>query len=240
MNPLSLLNHPFDAQTSLSKLILTHYDLLMVITRFGIPLGFGDKNVNEVCQANGVDTKTLLAVVNMLTTQSDTVPDELLSEISAESLIAYLQRSHHYFLDYKLPDLRGELFEAIEGGSQEVAALIRRFYDAYVEEVHKHMGYEDEVLFPYVQRLLKGHKDTDYSIDEFESRHDHIEMKITDLKNILIKYYQSMGDYALTNVLHELFTTESDLMWHNHIEDYLFVPLIKQMEETLQSNSPHA
>ena len=65
-------------------------------------------------------------------------------------------------------------------------------------------------------------------------------MKITDLKNILIKYYQSMGDYALTNVLHELFTTESDLMWHNHIEDCLFVPLIKRIEETLQARNGHA
>ena len=221
MNPPTLLNHPFDAQTSLSKLILTHYDLLMVITRFGIPLGFGDKSVDEVCQANGVDTNTLLAVVNMLTTQSDTIPEELLQEISAESLIAYLQRSHHYFLDYKLPDLRGHLFTA-------------------VEEVHKHMGYEDEVLFPYVHRLLKGERDKKYSIDEFESRHDHIEMKITDLKNILIKYYQSMGDYALTNVLHELLTTESDLMWHNHIEDCLFVPLIKRIEETLHARNEHA
>lgn len=240
MNPPTLLNHPFDAQTSLSKLILKHYDLLMVITRFGIPLGFGDKSVGEVCQANGVDTNTLLAVVNMLTTQSDTIPGELLHEISAESLIAYLQRSHHYFLDYKLPDLRGNLFTAVEEGSPEVAALIHRFYDAYVGEVHKHMGYEDEVLFPYVHRLLKGDRDKNYSIDEFESRHDHIEMKITDLKNILIKYYQSMGDYALTNVLHELFTTESDLMWHNHIEDCLFVPLIKQIEDTLQASNRHA
>ena len=49
-----------------------------------------------------------------------------------------------------------------------------------------------------------------------------------------------MGDYALTNVLHELFTTESDLMWHNHIEDCLFVPLIKQIEERLQASNRHA
>ena len=49
-----------------------------------------------------------------------------------------------------------------------------------------------------------------------------------------------MGDYALTNVLHELFTTESDLMWHNHIEDCLFVPIIKQIEETLQASNRHA
>ena len=237
MNSLAQQTHPFNGQTSLSKLILTHYDLLMVITRFGIPLGFGDKCVDEVCQANGVDTNTLLAVVNMLATKSDTVSDDLLRGISAESLIAYLQRSHHYFLDYKLPSLREELFAAIEDGPKEVTTLIKRFYDAYVGEVHKHMGYEDEMLFPYVHRLLKGQRDPGYSIDEFESRHDHIETKITDLKNILIKYYQSMGDYALTNVIHELFTTESALMWHNHIEDCLFVPLIKQKEETLSGNN---
>lgn len=219
----------------MSKVLLTHYDLLMVMTRFGVPLGFGERTVREVCVEHGVHTDTLLAVVNMITTQSEGIEPDLLHKLSAEALIDYLQRSHHYSLDYKLPDLREDLMRAIQDGPKEVVAMITRFYDAYVAEVHKHMGYEDTTLFPYVRRLLDGDKDPHYSIEEFERRHDHIETKISDLKNILIKYYPSNADYNLTTVLHELFTSESDLMWHNNIEDHLFVPLIRWTESQVVS-----
>ena len=40
--------------------------ILFVMSRFGIPLGFGDKTVEEVCAAQEVDTATFLAVANFV------------------------------------------------------------------------------------------------------------------------------------------------------------------------------
>ena len=40
--------------------------LLMVMSRFGMSLGFGDKTVQEVCSTQHVDCNTFLAVANFI------------------------------------------------------------------------------------------------------------------------------------------------------------------------------
>ena len=42
----------------MSDIICDNYRLLQVISRFDIPLGFGDASVEEVCQTNQVDCHT--------------------------------------------------------------------------------------------------------------------------------------------------------------------------------------
>lgn len=223
----------YSPSTKLSDLICENYDLLLVITRFGISLGFGEKSIREVCEGNNVNTNTLMAVINALIHRSDHIPETVLSDLSAPSLINYLRKSHNYFLDFRLPTLRQNLLAALSNCPDEVLFVIRQFYDEYVEEVRKHMNYEEKTVFPYVENLLAGtlDKDSHYRIDIFSKRHDQIEMKISELKNLLIKYYPTVSGYELNSVLHDIFSSEDDLASHNYIEDYLFVPLIRKIEK---------
>ncbi|WP_025842310.1 hemerythrin domain-containing protein [Porphyromonas gingivicanis] len=221
----------YTADTLMSDLICDHYDLLLVITRFGIALGCGEQSIREVCDKHNVHTPTLLAVINAVANHVTSVEKSDLEQLSPLALIDYLKRSHHYFLDYRLPLIREQLHKAIEGGPRDIVLLINRFFDEYVDEVHKHMGYEDKTVFPYVTKLVNQSEDlSNYHIDIFSKRHDKIEAKISELKNILIKYYPGDSGYGLTAVLHEIFSTEEDLATHNFIEDNLFVPLIRKME----------
>lgn len=43
---------------------------LLVMSRFGIDLGFGEKNIGDVCRQNEVDSCTFLTVVNFLTEET--------------------------------------------------------------------------------------------------------------------------------------------------------------------------
>ena len=95
------------------------------------------------------------------------------------------------------------------------------------------MAYEERAVFPYVRNLLAGQKDSKYNISIFRKRHDQIEMKITELKNILIKYYPGKGSNLLNSVLFDIFATEEDLASHTRVEDYLFVPAILALEKRL-------
>ena len=47
--------HKYRETDKMSDLICDNYSLLMVMSRFGLSLGFGDKSVREVCEAQGVD-----------------------------------------------------------------------------------------------------------------------------------------------------------------------------------------
>ncbi len=218
----------------MSDLIGENYPMVLVMSRFGIALGFGEKNIGEVCRQNGVDTHTFLTVVNFLTEDAMVPASEIDKGLSVESLITYLHNAHDYFLNFRLPHIRRKLVEAIEECPKDVAFVITRFFDEYAEEVNKHMSYEEKTVFPYVRGLLDGVKDARYNITIFRKRHDQIEMKITELKNILLKYYPGPGSNLLNSVLFDIFATEQDLASHNHVEDYLFVPVILALEKSLK------
>lgn len=218
----------------MSDLIGENHPMVLVMSRFGIALGFGEKNIGEVCRLNGVDTHTFLTVVNFLTGDSMVPVSEIDKGLSVESLITYLHNAHDYFLNFRLPHIRRKLVEAIEECPKDVAFVITRFFDEYAEEVNKHMSYEEKTVFPYVRGLLDGVKDARYNITIFRKRHDQIEMKITELKNILLKYYPGPGSNLLNSVLFDIFATEQDLASHNHVEDYLFVPVILALEKSLK------
>ena len=139
----------------MSDLICENYALLQVLSRFGISLGFGDKNVREVCELNNVDCNTFLTVVNFLIEDSNRMEDHL-EGISITSLMNYLREAHSYFLDFQLPTIRRKLIDAIgDSKEKDVTFLILRFFDAYVDEVKKHMEHENENVFTYVEQLLR-------------------------------------------------------------------------------------
>lgn len=217
----------YDADDRMCDLVCDSYPVLLVMSRFGIALGFGDKTIGEVCRDSGVDTGTFLTVVN--THIDGEAPDP--GAVSVGALVGYLRNSHDYFLDFRLPGIRRKLIEAIDCSRNDVAFAILRFFDEYVAEVHKHMDYEEHKVFPYVEALLAGERPEGYSIDVFRRHHDQVEAKLAELKRIIIRYYPSGSTNELNGVLFDIFTCERDLASHNDIEDRLFIPAIKRLEE---------
>lgn len=216
----------------MSDLICDNYALLQVLSRFGLPLGFGEKTVREVCEENAVDCLTFLAVVNFMTEENSRMEDDV-TDLSIPSLMNYLKQAHTYFLDFCLPTIRRKLIEAIDCSMEnEIAYLILKFFDQYAGEVRKHMDYEGRHVFTYVDNLLAGRDTGGYSISRFARRHDPIDATLTELKNILIKYYPSKGDdYLLNAVLFDIFSCEEDLASHCRVEDYLLVPAVTRLEK---------
>jgi regulator of cell morphogenesis and NO signaling len=122
-------------------LIGGNYRVLLVMSRFGIGLGVGDKSIGEICRDNGVDAATFLAIVNMLCEEEAT--DYAPSGVSLESLLLYLHHSHNYFLDFRLPAIRSELVEVLEDPLGPLSRAVLGYFDEYVAEVRKHMQYEE-------------------------------------------------------------------------------------------------
>lgn len=222
----------YKADDLMSDLICADYPMLLVLSRFGIPLGFGDKSIGEVCALNGVDTDTFLAVVNLLSEDEESSAPKHLDCLSVEAVVAYLRNSHNYFLNFRLPLIKRKLVEAIDcSEGNGIALAIIRYFDEYVAEVRKHMLYEEETVFPYVEGLLGGASRSDgYNIGIFGKQHDKVEAKLSELKNIIIKYYPAKSSNELNSVLFDIFSCADDLASHNRIEDCLFVPAIRELE----------
>ena len=225
--------HKYRATDKMSDLICDNYSLLMVMSRFGLSLGFGDKSVKDVCEAQHVDYRTFLAVANFISEYSYSADND---SFSIPALMDYLKRAHTYFLDFNLPAMRRKLIEAIDcSRDNDVAYLILKFFDEYAKEVRRHMEYENKAVFTYVEQLLQGRLSDEYSIATFASKHNQIDTKLKELKNIIIKYYPEKENNNLLNaVLFDIFNCEQDLASHCQVEDYMFVPAVAQIEKRLK------
>ena len=231
------MQHKFSSKQKMSDLINENHSLLLVISRFGLHLGFGNKTVCEVCETNGIDCDTFLAVVNFLADDNFEV-ENTYENISIDTVVDYLSNAHSYFLDFKLPSLRNKLLEAVNQPEQNLpyGLIFMKFFDQYVSEVRKHMEYENTTVFKYAKLLASGRTDANYSIAIFQERHNEIDSKLEELKNILIKYYPDKGcNHLLTEVLFDILSCELDIISHNKVEDYFFIPAIEAIERKLNA-----
>ena len=217
------------------SLIRDNYDLLQSLGSFGISLGFGDKTVKETCEDNQVDTYTFLAVVNYAVNGYENYEDD--DQLDVPTLLHYLEASHAYFLDFQLPYIRRELAESLDD-ADSLARLILRFYDEYAREIRQHMKYEQKTLFPYVESLLEGHPTNDYTVETYSKHHGAADKKLRELKLLIIKYLPQDGlhNNQLTATLHDIYENEVWLRQHAEVEDHIFVPAIRRLEQMVKQS----
>ena len=208
------------------------HHLFQMLSRFGIPLGFGEKNVREVCKESNVDVTTFLAVANYVKVGPE-VASYYVDKVSAAALTDYLKRAHSYFLDFQLPDIRRRLVSSINcSDANEVAFLILQFFDEFMRDVRHHMEAENKKMFRSVDQLLQGGSISDTQFLQFAHSNESFNHKLQELKNLIIKYYKGDGPNELLNtVLYDLFNCEEDLQLHRGVENDLFLPAVELLME---------
>lgn len=207
--------------------------LVKTVGRFGIAFGFGDDTVETICIKNEVHTDTFLSVCNLLSGY----PYNPYS-ISIKSLTDYLKNAHNSFLKITLPRIRHNLIDAINHTSpNDVEILFMKFYDDYVHEVSKHMNYENEVVFPYVENLSKGMTDGEFNINLYSENHDNAAAKLNELKDLFIYHYNQKENALLSETLFDIVMCEKDLMSHFEIESKLFVPAVERLEKKFKNSN---
>lgn len=226
-------NHKvYEANDKMITLIRDNYNVLQSLGSFGVNLGFGDKTVQDICEDHGVDTYTFLAVVNF--TMNGDADVDIDEKISVPTLLHYLKASHEYYLGFQLPFIRRELDESIDN-TDRVGRLIMKLYDEYAGEIHRHMQYEEDYLFPYVDKLLNG-ETSDYNVQTFADHHDKTDEQLRELKSIIIQYLPSDSklNNKLTATLYDIYNNEEWLRLHSQVEEKIFVPAIRLMEDKVR------
>ena len=226
----------YTSSDKMSDLICDNYSLLMVMSRFGIALGFGDKTVGEVCEMQNVDCNTFLAVSNFIS-NGECRYDDSDFDFSLVAMMDYLKNAHTYFLDFCLPSIRKKLIESIDcSSSNNIAILILRFFDNYVNEVRRHLEYENAHVFTYVDKLLNGSDTGTFCITKYADKHTQIGATLNELKSVIIRYYPgNICNNMLNSVLFDIFNCEQDLNTHCMVEDYLFVPAVACIERRMNN-----
>ena len=221
--------------SKLAELIAGDRRLLQLLPRFGIALGFGDRSVEEVCRMNNVGTELFLTICELYSDSSFKPDHQVLKHADMSGLLPYLKASHQYYLDERFPHLEEHLQRIIEACGPKYGSMLRHFYDEYKQEVMRHIKYyEEEVVFPYIEALLKGKRTDTYKIDEFQHNHTNIQDVLDDMMNILLKYLP--GDILPKERIEislDIMELSDDLNRHSLIEDHILIPYVESLENTL-------
>lgn len=222
----------FSKDTKFAELLTDDRRLLQLLSRFSIGLGFGDRNVEQVCLMNHVNTELFLMVCEIYSDNNFRPGQRELQHIDMGNLLSYLKASHLYYLDERFPHIEEHLQHIIDACGQKFGPMLSHFYDEYKKEVMRHIKYyEEEVVFPYIEALLNGQRTDSYKINEFEHNHTNIQDTLDDMMNILLKYLP--GDIfpkERIEISLDIMELSDDLNCHSLIEERILIPYVESLE----------
>ncbi|MDR2868164.1 MAG: hemerythrin domain-containing protein [Bacteroidales bacterium] len=216
----------------MSDLLLANHNLVPLLPRFDIVLGFGEKTIQEVCEQKKVSPSFFLMVCNIYTFDDYIPSGDEIAEMPFQIMKSFMTASHHYYLYGRLPHIERHLQKIAEACNPKLRAILLQFFTDYKAEVANHFSYEEEVVIPYIEGLLQGVNRSEYKIHEYEANHSNIEDKLDDLTNIIIKYLPAeVLPNEKASVLFDIFQLSFDLNKHKLIEDNLLIPYVETIEK---------
>lgn len=222
----------FNKEMKVYDIIDLNFNLLLVLQRIGIDLKYVNLSIEDACRNCGIDPGTFVLICNVYTF-NDYIPTSATLEASKlEDILKYLHNSHTSYTGNDLKVLAGSFNRLIEPCNEQQKQVITKFLTDYEEELRNHFAYEEDIVFPYVDSILRGDKSGDYSIEKFSENHESIDEKIEDLKNIVMKYLPRECDNEMRiKVLISIYHLQDDLKRHTYVENNILIPMVSRLEK---------
>lgn len=230
----------------LADVIHHDYNLIPVLKRFDIMLGFGDCSIDSICKKKNINIDFFLTILNSFH-DPQYLDKDIHQNFSVKLLIEYLKKTHDYYLQNKIPEIELLISEMLTKAEVDETSynILQKFFEEYKTELVKHIEREENIVYPYVINLENAVQNNsitqsllaqieEYPITSYEAEHESVEEKLMDLKNIIIKYLppseQQQSRYKL---LKEITVLEKDLNDHANIEDLVLVPKVELLEKNV-------
>ena len=209
----------------MADMIASNYDLILMLPRFGIPLGFGEKSVKEVCRERGVDENFFLTVCNIYSFDDYRPDDEEVAAIDHRLVVEHLQASHRYYIEERLPHMQHHLDHVAESAGDQSSALLKKYFADYCREVRDHVRREERNLISMLDTLSDGEPLSKAVTDHYVKSHDNIKDKLSDLTQIIYKYIPGERlNEEMMELVFDIMQLSRDLEKHAMIEELLLLP----------------
>lgn len=229
----------FTSRMKLADIITANHNIILLLPRFGIPLGFGDKSVREVCTANNVPVDFMLLICNVYTFD-DYLPDiESLAATDMRPLLKYLEESHSYYTNERLPHIEVHLHHIADRIGQRYGEILKKFYADFRREITEHFREEEQYDFPKLRGLQDGTRKAESGKRKAESgknkSHNGLVDKLNDLTQIVYKYLPgNVLPEETMEVVFDILQLSADIQKHALIEDKILIPYMKWLERRLK------
>ncbi|MBP5412132.1 MAG: hemerythrin domain-containing protein [Bacteroidales bacterium] len=220
----------FTRHTKLSEILRSNWQLAALFPRLHIYWGFGEQTIEQYCTEHRLSTDFAIMICNAYTFENYSPQKTDFINFNCQDLTDFLLNSHVFYLQKRLPHIKQHLQHVVPT-EHEMAAIVNRFFNDYIQEVQAHFEYEEKIVFPYISGLLSHSENTEYSINIFEEQHDNMENKLNDLISLVMKYLPSeWKNEERTSLLINLSTLLYDMQHHACIEEHILIPYVKYLE----------
>jgi len=233
--------------TTIGELVAADYRKAEVFRKFGLDFCCGGKkSLKEACEKKGINEKEVEVALSKVENQAKDVQHDF-NSWELDFLTDYIVNVHHKYVKNNV----SMLFEYSDkvanrhGNNHPEVIKIAQLYQLIAEELKVHMEKEEQMLFPYIKKLVTT-KSENASIDN--SAFGNIENPI----NIMMAEHESVGEYMdeihkISNdfnpptdacssyqVLYsKLDEFEKDLHQHIHLENNILFPKAIELEKEL-------
>lgn len=204
----------------------------------------GNKTLDEVCQAKGLDANQIETEINMvLESNSSTEMD--FKSFSPNLLIDYILETHHEYIEEKTPIILMYLEKLckVHGERHPELFEINNLFKISSTELLNHLKKEEIVLFPFIKIMTSALKNNESiqqphfgTVDNPIAmlQHDHeaegnLFLKISELTNEYNPPVDACETYKVTFAM--LKEYEQDLHKHIHLENNILFKKAKELEE---------
>lgn len=234
---------------TLGQLVSIEPATALVFEKYGLDFCCkGKRTIDEACLAENLNAEDVKRDVAHVFSNKNIVhnPDHF-DHMELDHLVEHIIHKHHAFVKSILPVLQQHTQKVADVHGEnhpeviEVAAL---FHELKIE-FDQHMFKEEQVLFPYIKKLVHAKNENDHHsfpkihfvanpISVMEEEHEYagnIMAKIHRLTNGFTPPASACTTYRLT--YHELHEFEKDLHQHVHLENNILFPKSKALENVL-------
>lgn len=220
-----------------------------VFKKFGIDFCCGGKKtLKEACDEKQLDPEKIESALDEVAEQ--TSGQLRFNQWNLTTLADYIIDNHHGYVRQTLPEIKkfAHKVAQVHGDQHPELKEIRELSGNLAEELTAHMQKEEQILFPYIQKMEEGQKEGKVETPPFgsirnpirmmESEHDsagnNIE-KIKALSNDFTPPQDACNSFRF--LFHLLKDFKADLNQHIHLENNILFPKAIEMEKQLLANS---
>lgn len=204
------------------------------------------KTLAQVCKEKKLNLKLVETLIKAYDDAYEFPFDEL-NQQSVPDLVQYLQASHTFYLEKKLPELEQTALHvaARYNDTHPLFAFLCLFFNTYKKKLQAHILYEEKMLFPYIKNLLQALEQDSpaeeltavmhaYSTAVFEQNHSHVEDELQHIRKVFLAHSPESGLPLPYKVfLSQLQHFEVELLKHARIEDEVLIAKVVELEKQL-------
>ena len=210
----------------LHYLIERNNRLLLLMEHFGTGFTVADMNITQFCAIHNINPEIFASFCNLYNgNTSDIYVPKNMDDVA--QIIVFLENSHRYYLDEIYPEIKFYIHKLSEINNTDNMTLLESFFESYMQEVSKHLEWEQKVMFPLVKSVCSGELSKEDFIHKVKRSkhhsHEDISIKLNDLKNLLLKHIKLIDKNGYKRkLLASIFEFQFDLDIHSIIEENLF------------------